>query len=69
MGRKVSTKPLVCPRCAGPLVRGAYQPALSRTDNDTLVCVSCGTNEAMEVWFGMLTPQALWPTQRVQVGR
>ena len=34
-----------CPRC-GRLYHGA--PALSRVDNETLVCPDCGTREALE---------------------
>lgn len=34
-----------CPRC-GRLYHGA--PALSRVDNQTLVCPDCGTREALE---------------------
>ncbi len=36
-----------CPRCGGPLQRGA----LSRSDNLTTICVWCGEDEAA-VWFG-----------------
>ncbi len=35
-----------CPRCGGPLRRGA----LSRSDNLTTICVWCGEDEAA-VWF------------------
>ncbi len=34
-----------CPRC-GRIYRG--RPALSRTDNETLICPDCGTREALE---------------------
>ena len=35
----------VCPRCG----RGYYgAPALSRKDNETLICPDCGTREALE---------------------
>jgi len=34
-----------CPRC-GRLYRDA--PALSRRDNQTLICPDCGTREALE---------------------
>ena len=33
-----------CPRC-GNLYAGA--PAISRTDNETLICPDCGTREAL----------------------
>lgn len=35
----------VCPRC-GNAYTGA--PALSRADNQTLICSDCGTREALE---------------------
>ncbi len=35
----------VCPRCG----RSYYErPALSRADNETLICPDCGTREALE---------------------
>ena len=34
-----------CPRC-GCTYHG--RPALSRTDNETLICPDCGTREALE---------------------
>lgn len=35
----------VCPRCG----RSYYEPpALSRTDNETLICSDCGTREALD---------------------
>lgn len=35
----------VCPRC-GQMY--AEPPALSRVDNETLICPDCGTREALE---------------------
>lgn len=35
----------VCPRCGKPYYGS---PALSRTDNETLICPDCGTREALE---------------------
>lgn len=35
----------ICPRC-GSAYHGAS--ALSRADNDTLICPDCGTREALE---------------------
>ena len=35
----------VCPLC-GSAYRGV--PALSRTDNETLICPDCGTRQALE---------------------
>jgi hypothetical protein len=61
----------MCPRCG----IGSYlpysetwregdpaPPALSRTDNRTYVCSSCGTDEAMQDHMeGRLSPQEEWP--------
>lgn len=35
----------ICPRC-GKSYSG--RPALSRTENETLICPDCGTREALE---------------------
>ena len=35
----------ICPRCGKPY---AEPPALSRTDNETLICSDCGTREALD---------------------
>lgn len=35
----------ICPRCGRPY---ADYPALSRKDNETLICPDCGTREALE---------------------
>lgn len=35
----------ICPKC-GCVYTGV--PALSRTDNETLICPDCGTREALE---------------------
>lgn len=35
----------ICPRC-GKAYHG--YPAISRTDNETLICSDCGTREALE---------------------
>lgn len=35
----------VCPRCGKPYTGS---PALSRTDNSTLICPDCGTREALD---------------------
>lgn len=46
-----------CPRCGGGIPNnatpGKYVGALSRVDNKTEICSSCGTNEAM---FGFSNP-------------
>ena len=42
-----------CPRCGGPADEARTGPgyprpgALSRWDNETIICTSCGTDEAM----------------------
>lgn len=47
-----------CPRCHGFIPNndtpGAYPGAISRLDNTTEVCSSCGTEEAIEDWQGRL---------------
>lgn len=55
----------ICPRCGGFIpndaMPGAYPGALSRTDNKTEVCSDCGTDEALEQFFGDgLMPQSEW---------
>ncbi len=40
-----NTRIRICPRC-GNAYHGA--PALSRADNETLICPDCGTREALE---------------------
>lgn len=40
-----NTRIKICPRC-GNAYHGA--PALSREDNETLICPDCGTREALE---------------------
>lgn len=45
-------KSLMCPRCNGLIPNneepGAYPGAISRLDNKTEICSSCGTDEAIE---------------------
>lgn len=47
----------ICPRCKGHIPNdqtpGKYPGALSRVDNKTEICSSCGTDEAM---FNMQRP-------------
>ena len=38
------TRLSVCPRCGKPYFE---RPALSRVDNETLICPDCGTREAL----------------------
>lgn len=35
----------ICPKCS---LRYTAHPALSRIDNETLICPECGTREALE---------------------
>ncbi len=35
----------ICPRCGKEFIEA---PALSRADNKTLICSTCGTKEALE---------------------
>lgn len=48
------TKP-VCPRCKGfipnNVTPGEYPGAISRLDNKTEICSSCGTEEALEDYY------------------
>lgn len=47
-----------CPRCGKDY--DGY-PALSRVDNDTYICSTCGAAEAMEDYMGVaLTPKSEW---------
>ena len=45
MKNEKKKKTAVCPRC-GKTYTG--HPALSRTDNTTLICPDCGIREALE---------------------
>ncbi|MDD2980925.1 MAG: hypothetical protein PHN80_13295 [Hespellia sp.] len=45
MEKTESTKIRICPRC-GKSYYGA--PALSRVDNESLICPDCGTREALD---------------------
>jgi len=64
-----TTKTVLCPRCKREEFTPYefYQPgmpkppAMSRTDNETDVCSTCGTVEALEQWQGILVPQDQWP--------
>lgn len=47
-----------CPRCGRETpTRGLLRQALSRKDNETYVCSSCGTDEAMRD----LSASDVWP--------
>ena len=57
---------LICPRCEHFIPNdetpGAYPGAISRVNNKTEICSKCGTDEAMENYFGnKLTPIHKWP--------
>lgn len=39
-------EPRICPRCGNSYTE---RPAISRDDNETLICPDCGTREALEV--------------------
>ena len=39
------TRLAICPRCGQPYYE---PPALSRLDNETLICPDCGTREALQ---------------------
>ncbi len=53
-----------CPRCGGLIPNnespGAYPGALSRVDNKTEICSSCGSAEAFD-----LLPMSVWWSSRV----
>lgn len=53
-----------CPRCGDFIPRnespGEYPGAISRTDNATEICSTCGQAEGVEEMFGTLLPQELW---------
>lgn len=39
------TRLSICPRCGKPFMEA---PALSRLDNESLICPDCGTREALD---------------------
>jgi len=42
--KTTAREPRVCPKCGKTYTE---VPALSRTDNETLICPDCGTREAL----------------------
>jgi hypothetical protein len=51
-----------CPRCAGALQDAV--PAISRADNSTRICATCGMAEALEVIATTTcAPIEAWPVQ------
>lgn len=55
----ITSVPKVCPRCESWIPNnetpGAYPGAISRLDNITEICSSCGGEEAVLQWQGRLT--------------
>lgn len=53
-----------CPRCGGGIPNdyqeGQYPGAISRTDNVTEICSSCGTEEALQDAFGTGVSKRNW---------
>lgn len=61
-----------CPRCMGLIPNdrepGAYPGARSRLDSSIEICSACGTEEALQQFFGTgATPVAEWPIEREAV--
>lgn len=60
--------PTDCPRCGGgipnDLHRGEYPGALSRWDNNTMICSACGADEALLLYTSpcTLARAAIHPT-------
>lgn len=57
---------IICPRCThfipSDISPGSHIGAISRIDNLTEICSSCGTDEALQQLFvGFLTPKQQWP--------
>lgn len=58
---------LICPRCQDSLIPnnespGKYPGAISRADNKTEICSSCGHDEAMKDWQDNgCEPVEAWP--------
>lgn len=61
--------PHICPRCNNNFIPcnaapGAYTGALSRADNKTEICSTCGEDEAMKDFFeGTCESIEMWPIQ------
>ncbi len=45
---KESMNTRICPKCGREY---SQRPALSRVDNETMICPDCGTREALEAVF------------------
>jgi hypothetical protein len=67
MSKQETTKDLLCPRCQENLIpsnehAGKYPGALSRADNETEICSSCGYDEAMkDLLHDGCEPKEAWP--------
>jgi rRNA maturation protein Nop10 len=66
----IKAKDNICPRCGGGVPndahKGKYPGALSRVDNMTEICSSCGTDEAITQMLngGLLQPISMWPLNK-----
>lgn len=68
---RVTEVPKACPRCVehnwipSNEFPGLYPGAISRADNKTEICSSCGADEAM-AWFatGTCQPVEEWPVEK-----
>lgn len=55
----------LCPRCELHPIQNTVMDELSRTDNVTHICPTCGTDEAMENWgLGTVTSQDQWASRK-----
>ena len=63
----------VCPKCGGYIPNndtpGAYPGALSREDNETMICSECGTREALNQILPENTVDQLVEMIRLQTKR
>lgn len=64
---------MLCPRCEINLIPnndspGCYPGALSRTDNQTEICSSCGTDEAIKkTFYNILDLKISWPISKESI--
>lgn len=64
---------MLCPRCEINLIPnndspGFYPGALSRTDNQTEICSSCGTDEAIKkTFYNILDLKIFWPISKESI--
>ena len=58
----------VCPRCNENDLPNGYPGALSRVDNITEICSTCGTDEGLTQHFGgFLAPINTWPVENLSI--